>query len=166
MIEETEQQPDIIEIITWEVPEYEKHSRSKQWYIIFGIIALAMLGYAIFSANFLFAIILIIAGFVLIINDARTPQLVSISLTTEGLAVGRKFFDYDEFKNFAIVYKPSAGVKQLYLEFKSLTKHRISVPLTDVNPLFLRDNLLKYLSEDDERTDQSASEAIAKVLKL
>jgi len=166
MIEENEQQPEIIEIISWEVPEYEKHSRTKRWYILFGAVMIAMIIYAIFSANFLFAIILIVAGFVLIINDARTPQMVTISLTTDGIFIGRKFYDFDDFRDFSIVYKPNIRVKQLYFEFKSLTKHRLSIPLLDVNPIFLRENLGQYLTEDLERTDQTASEALAKLLKL
>ncbi len=154
------------EIISWEVPEYEKHERSKRWYLLFGIIALAFLIYAAATGNFLFAIIIIIAGFVLILNDARTPQSVVIGLTTEGIIVGRKFFDYDEMQSFAIIYKPHADIKQLYFEFKSRTKHRLSLPLFDVNPLFVRENLLKYLAEDTERTDPPASEALNKILKL
>ena len=34
------------------------------------------------------------------------------------------------------------------------------------NPLPIRENLLKYLSEDLEKTEQPLSEQIAKILKL
>ena len=164
---ETEQNTDqIIEIISWEIPEYEKHNRGRGWYLLFGAIALAMLVYAALSANFLFAVIVIIAAFVLIMNDARHPQNVPIIITTDGIFVGRKFYDYDEIQNFCIVYKPNEDIKQLYFEFKSRTRHRLAVPLFDTNPLFVRENLLKYLAEALERTDQSMSEVLAKVLKL
>lgn len=166
MAEEQEDQSQIIEIISWDIPEYEKHDRSKLWYLLFALIGLGILAYAVTTANFLFAIIVIIAGFVLIMNDARHPQNVSIALTTEGIFVGRKFYDYDEIKDFSIVYKPAENVKRLYFEFKSKTRHRLSIQLADVNPLFVRDNLLSYLTENIERTDETASETLAKVLKL
>jgi hypothetical protein len=166
--EEVQEQadPEIIEIISWKIPEYEKHERSKLWYILFGLIGLAMLIYAIVTANFLFAVIIVIGGFILILNDARNPRIVGITISSEGVFVGRKFYDYDEIKDFSIIYKPTNNIKQLYFEFKSRTKQRLSLPLTDVNPLFLRENLLQYLTEDLERTDQSTSEILAKILKI
>lgn len=156
----------LIEIISWEIPEYQKHTRNKLWYILFGIIGIAMIIYAITTANFLFAIILIISSFILIINDSRNPQNVLVTIANEGVIVGRKFYDYDDIKNFSIVYKPTVGVKNLYIDFKSSTKHHLSIPLLDINPLFLRDNLSKYLEEDLERVDETTSESLAKILKL
>ncbi len=161
-----QEQPQIIEIISWEIPEYEKHLRGKWWYILFGLAGLVMLIYAIFTANFLFAIIIIVGSFILIINDARNPQGVNVTIANEGIIVGRKFYDYDEIDSFSIVYKPALGIKQLYFDFKSRTKHHLSLPLADINPLFVRENLIKYLTEDIERTDQTTSEAISKMLKL
>lgn len=165
--EASEQKNDeIIEIISWQIPEYEKHERSKLWYILFGIIGIAMLIYAILSANFLFAIILIIGGFILILNDARNPQLINVTVSSEGIFIGKKFYDYDVLRDFSIIYKPTSNIKQLYFEFKSRSKHRLSLPLADINPLFLRENLLQYLTEDLSRTDQSTSEALSKFLKI
>ena len=154
------------EIIGWQVPEYEKHERSKSWYVIAAIIGILLLIYSFWTANFLFAVIIIITSLIIIIHDGRDPDMVNFNITDEGIIIGRKFYDYDEIKDFAIVYKPKQGVKNLYFEFKNTIKHRLSVPIQDMNPLLIRENLLKYLKEDLERTDQSTSEGIAKVLKL
>lgn len=161
-----EEESQLMEIISWEIPEYEKHNRKKLWYILFAVVAVAMLIYAVMTGNFMFAVIIIIGGFILIINDARNPQGVMITIANEGIVVGRKFYDYDELNSFSIVYKPAVGVKKIYFTFKSRTKHHLSIPLLDVNPLFLRDNLNKFLEEDIERTDEPATETFAKLLKL
>jgi hypothetical protein len=153
-------------IVGWEAPEYEKHERTKLWYIIAIIIALLLMMFSFFTANFLFAVIIIIAALVIILHDSREPDMVKISLTDEGVVVGRKFYDYDELKNFAIVYKPRQGVKNLYFEFKNVVKPRLSIPLGNMNPLPLRKDLLKYLEEDLDRTDQPLSESLAKIFKL
>ena len=51
-------------------------------------------------------------------------------------------------------------------EFKTVLKHRLTIPLGNKDPLFVRNNLLKYLSEDLERTDEPMSESLARLFKL
>lgn len=168
------------EIIGWEVPEYESHERTRNWYIISVIVFIFLTLYSVYGFRFLkldfhfdysdfnplFLFILIMSGMITIIHDGRQPDLVPFSITSEGIVIGSKFYDYDEVKDFALVYKPKAGVKNLYFEFKSPFKHRLSIPLFDKNPLLIRENLLKYLKEDLERTDQPLSEGLAKLFKL
>ena len=154
------------EIINWQVPEYERHERSKVWYINASIISLLLLLYCFLTGNFLFAMIIIIVAFVIILHDGRQPERVQISLTDEGVKVGKKFYDYDEIKDFSLVYKPRQEIKNLYFEFKNVIRPRLSIPLFDKNPLPIRNFLLKYLPEDLDRTDLPLSEALAKFFKL
>jgi hypothetical protein len=153
-------------ITSWSIPEYDKHEREKNWYIIAAVVSIIFLIYSFFSGNFLFAAIIIIGAFVIIMHDGQEPAQVNFSITDEGLIVGRKFYDYDVIKDFSIVYKPRENVKNLYFEFKTVVRPRLSIPLNKMNPLPIRENLLKYLPEDLERTDQPLSEALAKMFKL
>jgi hypothetical protein len=155
-----------MEIISWEVPEYDTHERSRNWYILAALVGVLLLVYSVITSNFLFAGIVVIAALVIILTDGKEAQKVRISLTDDGVEVGRKIYDYDEIKDFAIVYKPKQGVKNLYFEFKTITKPRLSIPLLDRDPLIIRDKLLKYLQEDLERTEQPLSEGLAKMFKL
>ena len=154
------------ELFSWNVPEYEEHKRSKIWYISAISIAVLLILFSFFTSNFLFAVIIIITALIIILNDGSKPINVNIKITEEGIIVGRKFYDYDEFKNFSVVYKPRLNVKNLYFEFNNVLKHRLSIPLNNINPLPIRENLLKYLQEDLERTDQPLSEGLAKMFKL
>lgn len=165
------------EIITWKVPEYEKYERTPRWYFWAIAITLLLLFFASFnigifppsikfSPNFLFPIIVILAAIVIITHDGQDPLMVNVSLVEEGIIVGKKFYDYDEFKDFSVIYKPSQDLKSLYLEFKNPIRPRLSVSLENVNPLQIRENLLKYISENLERTDRPLSEALAKIFKL
>ena len=153
-------------IIDWQIPEFDKHERTKKWYITASIAALVLLLYSFISANFLFAVIIIITALVIILNDKKEPNKIKVSLTDEGIMIGKKFYDYDEIENFSIVYKPRQEIKNLYFEFKSALRHRLSIPLENTNPITIRKALLKYLKEDLERTDQPLSEALAKMFKL
>jgi len=153
-------------IIHWQVPEYEEYERGQQWYVYASAVGLFLVVYSFFTLNFLFAVIVIIAALVIVLNDGRKPALVDVILATEGIVVGRKFYDYDELKNFSIIYKPTLGIKNLYIEMKNPVKPRLSIPLENINPLPIRENLLKYLTEDLERIEQPFSESIAKLFKL
>jgi len=164
-------------LIGWEVPEYDKHERTKHWYtwaliaggflLVTSFFSVSFFPFSIsYSPNFLFALIVIIGAIVIILNDGREPDLVAITITDEGVIVGRKFYDYDDLKDFSIIYKPREEIKNLYIEFKNPLKHRLSIPLLDMNPLPIRDTLLKYLPEDLDRLHPPASEGLARLFKL
>jgi len=153
-------------ITGWSIPEYDKRERERNWYIISAAVGLIFLIYSFFSGNFLFAAIIIIGALVIMIHDSQEPITIDFVITDEGLIVGRNFYDYDVIKDFSIVYKPNQNIKNLYFEFKNVIRPRLSIPLGSMNPLPIRENLLKYLPEDLERTDQPLSEALAKMFKL
>ncbi|MBU4216435.1 hypothetical protein L6270_01235 [Candidatus Parcubacteria bacterium] len=154
------------EVISWHVPEYIAYERSQNWYIIAGLVALGFLVFSFLTHDFLFAVIVIIAVLLYVLNHGQEPMMINITLTDEGVIVGRKFYDYDELKNFSVLYKPKQEVRNLYFEFKSGIKHRISVQLDGMDPIAIREYLLRYLHEDLERTDLPLSEGLARLLKL
>lgn len=150
----------------WEIEEYTRHERTKQWYAIAISVALFLMLFSFLTGNFLFAVIIVITALVVILHDGSAPARVRVLLTSEGVSVGRKFYDYDEINDFTVIYKPQHGVKNIYFEFKSVLRHRLSVPLLMQDPLQIREFLLQYLEEDLDRTDQPLSEALAKIFKL
>lgn len=164
--------------LVWPVPEYRRPERGRRWYIIAGIFLFLCLFFSFFSfsgwkltflganSNFLFALILIISSIIIIINDGRPALMVNIYLESEGMKIGNKFYDYDGFKHFAIIYKPKQSVKNLYFEFKNSFRPRLSIPLRHMDPILVRNFLLRYLDEDLERTDIPLSEQLTKLFKL
>jgi len=153
-------------LYSWIISEHEKHYRESSWFIIAGAISFILLIYSIYTSNFLFALIIMITAFVIILNEGKEPLKLKFFITEDGIIVGRKFYDYDEIKDFSIIYKPREDIKRLYFEFKNSFRPRLSIPLLKNNPLPIRDTLLKYLKEDLERTSEPLSEAISKLFKL
>ncbi len=151
---------------SWEVPEYINHQRTFRWYVVAISISLLLLIFSFFTNNFLLPIIIIIVAFILIMQHGQETDKVLIELDNEGLTIGQKFYDYDNFRHFAIVYKPKLGDKNLYFEFQNALKLRISLPLENMNPVEIRNHLLQFLDEDTERTDIPLSESLSKILKL
>jgi hypothetical protein len=191
MEEEIKQTIDIKsenDVISWRIPEYQGEEKTKRWYIIYSLIGLALLAYAIYSQNFIFAIIIVFAAVLLIIFDGGHPGTLEVAISDKGVAVGKEFYDYDQIEDFFIIYQPEEGVKNLYLEFKrfarpalpesepnhyswlfwlvNFARTRFSIPLEDMNPIIIRRNLLKYIKENLERTTIPLSEQLTKLFKL
>lgn len=164
--------------IKWQVPEYRIPNRPKAWYTTAMIVVVLLLFSCFFTfrnwvpiflgyeSNFLFALIIIIASAITIVNENRPPKIIDVVLDPEGLTLGSRFYDYDAFRNFAVVYKPKQSVKTLYLEFKNAVRPRLSIPLRSLDPLEIRNYILRYLDEDLERTEPPLSEQLTKRLKL
>jgi len=169
---------EIKSAIKWEVREFKKPERGRNWYIIAGALSFIAIFFSFFAIrdfkiiflgannNFLFTLIIILAFIIMILMESREPNMIRVKLDEEGLTLGSKFYDYDEFKEFCVLYKPKESIKNLYLEFKNQAKFRISLPLRSLDPLMVRNFLKKYVEEDLERTSQPLSEQLTKLLKL
>lgn len=154
------------EIISWEIAEYKKHERSKAWYVLASIIALIFMLFALFRQNFLFAIFIIIVSIIIILNEKQEPAKIKVTFTDNGLWVGKSFYDFDDFKNFSIVYKPDQNIKNLYFEFDNFAKQRLSLSLEDINPIKIKNLLAPILEEDTDRKDPPLSEKLTDLFKL
>ena len=159
-------------LLSWPISEYEKHQRSWRWYLAAGIIVLILSGLSIFTPNFLFdtpnylfLIIIILSAVIMIVINALSEE-VDFTLTTEGIIIGGRFYDYDRFKDFCVIYKPRENLKVLYLEFSSRLRPRLSVSLQNANPLEVREILLNFLPEDLNRTDESNTDFFSRWFKV
>ncbi|MFA5131459.1 MAG: hypothetical protein WC467_03460 [Patescibacteria group bacterium] len=164
--------------LQWQVPEYRIPQRSRNWYLIasaFLVICiffsfftitrwhLAFLGY---NSNFLFVLIIIIAGAIMYTNERHEPLMVNFEIGPEGVRIGSHFYDYDDLKNFCVLYKPKQSIKNLYFEFKTTSRPRLSIPLRRMDALTVRNFLVRYLDEDLDRSNPPLSEQLTKLLKL
>jgi len=150
----------------WHVAEHHEHERSRNWYTYAIIITLLLLVFSFLTANFFFAVIVILSALVVILHDGQEARRVRFVISDQGIIIGKIFYDYDEIRHFAVVYKPQLGVKSLYFEFRNVFKMRLSVPLENQNPLPIRQTLLKFLKEDLERNEAPLSEQLTKLFKL
>lgn len=152
-------------VAAWEFAEFVKHEKGKVWYISFTVAFLAMLAYAYFANNLLFAIILLIFVVVYLSLEKKDPINVQVAITEDGLLLNDKFMEWKQFENFYIIYYPPE-ITNLYLQPKNNFKQRIAVPLDGQDPVTIRDFLLRYLDEDLEKEEMPASEGISRLLKL
>lgn len=152
-------------LMNWEIPEFEKHERGRWWFIIALLVVAALLVWAILTANYLFAILVIIFAITYYLQISREPVDVTVALTEKGVAIGDRLYPYETFRSFWVIYKPPE-VNTLYLGFKNTLRPEMSIPLKKKNPVKVREILLDYLDEDVDKEDESSSDFLRRQLKL
>jgi hypothetical protein len=147
----------------WAFPEYVIEPRSRHWQLIIVTLLGACLIYAIVTGNFLFGMILVLAVLIVVYQYFQSPREISVKIGEDGIIIDEKFYPYKDIRKFWIVYNPP--IKYLYLELKSGMRN-LPVPLQNINPLVLRENLLKYVSEDLQKEEEEMEEIVAKLLNI
>lgn len=149
----------------WSFREFNPRERSTAWWVVAGIIGAAIVTYAIVTANFLFALIVLMVAIIFVTESRRQPKRLDCLITGSGAAVGKKFWRWSELDSFWIAYRPPE-ITNLYLVPKNPLDPRVRIPLERMNPLTVRQHLTQYLTEDLSREDEPTSEALSRLLKL
>ena len=145
----------------WTIQEYDQHQRGVRWYIIMITAGLLFVVYGLMSNNFLFSLIIILAGIILFIQSHQAPPQVLFQITELGVVIGRKFYNFSELKNFFIIYQPPE-VKNLFFQTSNTIHPILSIPLLDENPVTVRETLLEFIDEDLDTEKEPISVTIAR----
>lgn len=149
----------------WVIAEYAQHERGRSWYIVAGLVALGLIVWAIYTVNFLFAVLVVLAAIILLVRHSEMPAQLMVSIFEDGIQVGEGFYPYQDLKSFWIIYEPPE-VGSLYFDFKNSWRPRLPIPLEEENPIEVRRILLKYLEEDLNRESEPTSDALSRLLRL
>lgn len=161
----TSQFADAQDAFVWETHAYDRHERGPRWYVIMSLVALLFVGYSVWTANFLFAFLILLAAIVLILAGNEHPSKALAQVGHNGIVWEGEFVPFDKVKHFAIVYQPP-HVKVLYITPKSYFLPRLRIPLGEQNPIELRDHLKQYAFEDLALRDEHASDMLARLFRL
>lgn len=149
----------------WMVREYEQHERPKRWYTVMGLVGALLVLFALWSTNYLFALIVILFAIILYLQQLRAPLEIPFAITDTGVIIGKKWYSYSELKGFWVIYNPPE-VKNLYFGLNSFLRHRVQVPLMDYDPVAIRDYLNQFLQEDLEQEEEPFSDRVGRVFRL
>ncbi|MFZ2681559.1 MAG: hypothetical protein WAZ14_00445 [Patescibacteria group bacterium] len=152
-------------LLAWEAWEFEPTERSTRWYVIAATLGLGMLVYALLSANFVFALIIVMFAVIMLMRDLRKPARVQVAITTDGVVFKNEFFPFADIKDFSIIYEPPA-IKNLYLGFNGKLTPMMSIPLEDADPIQVREELLPFIFENLDRDAESLTDTLSRVYKL
>lgn len=152
-------------VFEWAVNEYEKHDRSKRWYIIMAVVGIALLLFSVISGNYLFTLVVVLFGIILFLQDMLQPAEVAFAVTEAGIVVGNKYYPFKEIASYWIIYNPPE-VKNIYFSTNNILKHRLQIPLLDNDPRPIRDFLNQFLVEDLDQEEEPLSDRLGRMFKL
>lgn len=153
------------DLFVWEAPAYERQERGPRWYLAMIVVAMGFVGYAIWTANYLFAFIILILAIVLVLAGNEKPKRILIQIGQNGIVINGDFVSFDDIRHFAIVYQPPM-VKVLYIYPRGTAFRRHRLYLGEQNPVEIREFLRQYLEEDLDLREEHFSDILGKLLKL
>ena len=150
-------------LYNWQTQEFQKYNFESSKLLLLAVAGIALLIYALVTANYLFVVFIIMAAVVIYIFDKKEPATIDVSITKEGIIIGDKSLTYaEDLKTFWILYNPPE-VKTLNFDRQQLLFPNISLQVEDENPLKIRELLLRYLPEDMEREEHFSEKAARKL---
>jgi hypothetical protein len=135
--------------ITWRSYEYLHFEKNAEWYWALGLITVSGAITALIFKDVLFAIFILIAGFVLAIFASRKPEEVEFSITQRGVKINEKLYPYKSLKSFGIDELTPKHTPQLILEQNHNLSPDIIIPLDKVDADKVHDFLSSFLPEED-----------------
>lgn len=137
-------------LLSWRAKEYEKRSKSKQWYIIAGVVLSAIILYALLSNSPVMAVTFILIGVAGYLLLEKHPDETHFSLSSEGISADNELYEYENIHSFWIFYDPDAE-QSLSLRVKSGVIPFIKIPLGNQDPVKIREILLQYIPEQKHK---------------
>ena len=150
-----------MERILWKAPEYVYVPKPTDWYWLVGIVAGGFFIIALAMKNFLFAVLVVIAAFTIMLYGAKKPRIVSFEISGRGIKISKRFYPYEYLKSFWVQYDPPFK-KELSLESKKTFMPYLTLPLAELDPNIIRNYLIKLLPE--KKHEESLIETIGHYL--
>ncbi|MBI4262130.1 hypothetical protein HY624_01235 [Candidatus Uhrbacteria bacterium] len=161
----SKKQPSLPSMIQWTVPEFPQYVRGQWWYVWVGVCTLVLLSYAVYTANFLFALIIFMGALIVFLHSTKTPSPLSVALDGRGLTIGDRQYPYRDLRSFWIVYDPP-DVQAIHILFRSSVKPRLSLQLMDQNPVVIREFLRQFVEENLKEDDEPLTDTLSRFLRL
>ena len=150
----------------WTMKEYHAHERGAVWYALFLLGSLGLIVYAVLTSNYIFAVLIVLLGLLVVVQLVREPEDVPVLILTAGIAVGEHFHAWKEVRDFSIAYQPPT-FRHLYIDVVSWRHPLISIDLPEEkDPNIIRELLLSFAKENTERTDESLTDMVRRLYKL
>jgi len=135
------------EPLIWHAYEYVYREKSVDWYWAVAIIAISMAVTSILFNNLLFALLILLAFFSLMLYAKRKPHLLEIKIDHRGLQEGRVHYPFSSIESFWV--EDRFEEPKIIMRSRKKTMPYIVIPIVDVNPDLVRDHLKRFLLEDE-----------------
>lgn len=144
--------------VEWKGQEFEFAPKSTTWYWIVTILSVGCAVAAFIVGNFLFGIILLLAGATISLLGSRRPALHTFKITDRGIHVGDQVFLYDNIQHFAIDdHHTSGSPTKLHFGLHQGIVKIMTVPLSGVDFRAVRTALKNHSIDEVETLDSAVA---------
>lgn len=125
------------EVISWTASEYIAHEKSASWYggLVLGATALSALLYLI-TRDWVSVGVVAFGTLMLAVYGAHKPRQLAYQIDPSGISVGKRHFDFDQFRTFSVVPEDEGNFASIML----MPLRRFAPPLS-----------IYYAPKDEER---------------
>lgn len=142
--------------LSWSATE-ETSQKTPDWFWTIVLISTVVAVAALLVHNWLFAILVLLGGFSLILGGMKKPKAGHYAITQEGVVVNRQLFTYNNLTSFWI--EEEEGPHMLILEVKNSLIRRLWIPLGEMDSRVLRTALAAHIPQ--ERYEKSLTEIMS-----
>ena len=91
---------------------------------------------------------MVLGWFTIMLYSARPAEIISASISTQGVTVKKDLYPWANIKSFWIFEK--SYKKEISLELKRQFMPFLKIPLGDIEPAKVREILLKFIPEKEQ----------------
>ena len=150
-------------LYTYEALEFDKYAKSPTWYVMFSVIFVLLLVYAIITRDPIAFIVFVLLFVLTLLISNKDPKTILVEITKNGINLDkRKTFRYQDIDFFGIYVRNDVKFISIYLTEGWLKYTRI--PLGDEKPEDIADILEQYIPREDGK--EQFMDTIDHILKI
>ena len=144
--------------IKWSALEYEYKKKSADWFWTFSIITLTVIVVSIMFDNFLFAAVIALSAFLVIIYSFRPPRTIVFEANRSGIVIEKILYPYASLESFWV--EENDRRPKLLIKPKKKYMPHVIMPIEGIESHEVRDFLDSYIPqiEDHEPVMQKIME--------
>lgn len=135
--------------LEWEAREYAYREKGGDWFWAVGIIAASLAITAVLFKNTIFAVLIILGAFTLMVFAKRIPRLVKFSVDEDGIRADKLFYPWSSLESYWVETGANEPPKLLVKSKRPLAP-LIIIPLDDMEPDAVKTSLRDFLPLEKE----------------
>ncbi|KKT87017.1 MAG: hypothetical protein VE97_C0008G0002 [candidate division Kazan bacterium GW2011_GWB1_45_10] len=149
--------------IVWQAAEFETHIRDWRWYAVFSLLWVVLIGYSIYSRQWMLLASVVVVGSLLLFSNRIRPRQMTYRIDSAGLSINNKLYLFEQLKNYWFHVKDG----KVYLNLVSTSKFMptITIRIDQFNQESIQTVLAKFLPMS-EHTDEDWIDKINRFLKV
>src|SRR3989344_345663 len=156
--------------ISWQAPEFEYNPKDVSWYWLSLIVAIILLAFSLWQKNFLFAIFVAIAWFIILNWANRFPTIWEFKIDDKGIDINlpskktvSKFYAYTEIEGFDI-HPGGEEYKELVFRVKSKFSPFLKINFLSADEEKIKNFLVQFLPKKE--FGESMADSLSKLVRF